>query len=399
MAEQNQRYDAAIAGGGPAGLASAILLAGSGLHVAVVAHPPVVDARTVALMQPSIRLLRHIGVWPGLLCSHAQPLRKLTLVDDTGGYLAAPRVTFAAEELGHEAFGWNIPLDKLTEVLRDMAERRGAVFIEAKAVAVEVVIRIARLGLEQGAAIEATVIVAADGRDSVIRQAAHVTPLQWSYDQAALAASFRHSIPHDDTSIEYLGPSGPLTTVPLPGPRSSLVWMERPSRIAGLMAMSDKDFASEVQAATHGELGLISEVGRRSSFPMRGHIVANFGCGRIMLVGEAAHLLPPIGAQGLNLSLRDAATAAELIEEAWRRNDDIGSQEIVRRYASLRRPDVMTRQAVIHGFNHSLLADFLAGNVVRTASLALASHVPHIRSFIMRQGLEPGFHLPRAMQA
>jgi 2-octaprenyl-6-methoxyphenol hydroxylase len=175
--------------------------------------------------------------------------------------------------------------------------------------------------------------------------------------------------------------------------------MERPSRIAGLMAMSDKDFASEVQAATHGELGLISEIGRRSSFPMRGHIAADFGSGRIMLVGEAAHLLPPIGAQGLNLSLRDAATAAELIEEAWRRNDDIGGEDIVQRYASLRRPDVMTRQAVIHGFNQSLLADFLAGNVMRTASLALASHVPQIRSFIMRQGLEPGFHLPRAMQA
>lgn len=398
MQGPNHRCDVAVAGGGPAGLACAILLADVGLSVAVAGPSPAKDARTIALMQPSIRLLRNLGLWPHPFSATAQPLRKLTLVDDSGSYFAAPRLGFSAKELGHDAFGWNIPLEKLSTNLRIRAEQKGIVFLEAKVTAVEITDKWVGLQLADTSRIEATIVVAADGRGSIIREAAGISSIQWSYDQTAMAGSFAHSIPHEDTSTEYLGAHGPLTTVPLPGQRSSLVWMERPQRIAGLMALSEKDFAGEIQAAIHGEMGLISETGPRSAFPMRGLIASDFGCKRVMLVGEAAHLLPPIGAQGLNLSFRDAATAAELICEAWRRGSDFGSVETVHQYASLRRPDVMTRLAVIHGFNRSLLADFLPANVMRSASLAIAARLPPLRSFIMRQGLEPSFHVPMAMR-
>jgi 2-octaprenyl-6-methoxyphenol hydroxylase len=398
MAGPNHRYDVAVAGAGPAGLACAILLAKGGLSVLVAGPLPAKDARTVALMQPSIRLLRNLGLWPGPFSATAQPLRKLTLVDDSGNYFSAPRLTFSADELGYDAFGWNIPLEKLGTILGTEAERKGVAFVQGKVTNVEIAGKRIGLHIEDAGRIEAAMVIAADGRDSIIREAAGIASVQWSYNQTAMAGSFAHSIPHDDTSTEYIEAHGPLTTVPLPGQRSSLVWMDRPDRIAGLMRLSEKDFAGEIQAAIHGEMGLISQTGPRSEFPMCGLIASEFGCKRVMLVGEAAHVLPPIGAQGLNLSFGDAATAAELICEARQRRGDVGGVETVRKYASLRRPDVMMRLAVIHGFNRSLLSDFLPANVVRSASLAIAAGLPPLRSFIMRQGLEPGFHVPMAMR-
>lgn len=380
------------------GLACAILLAEGGVSVAVAGPSPAKDARTVALMQPSIRLIRNLGLWPHAFSATAQPLRKLTLVDDSGGYFAAPRLTFSADELGHDAFGWNIPLENLSTILRIQAERKGIAFLESKVASLETSDTGISLQLADARRIEANIVIAADGRGSIIREGAGIASVQWSYDQTAMAGSFAHSIPHDDTSTEYLGAHGPLTTVPLPGQRSSLVWMDRPQRIANLMTLSEKDFAGEIQAAIHGEMGLISETGPRSAFPMRGLIASEFGGKRVMLVGEAAHSLPPIGAQGLNLSFCDAATAAETICEARQRGADFGSVETVRKYASLRRPDVMTRLAVIHGLNRSLLTDFLPAHVMRSASLAMAARLPPLRSFIMRQGLEPSFHVPAAMR-
>jgi 2-octaprenyl-6-methoxyphenol hydroxylase len=398
MAGPNRRFDVAVAGAGPAGLACAILLANGGFSVVVAGPSPAKDARTVALMQPSVRLLRNLNLWPGPFSDTAQPLRKLTLVDDSGHYFAAPRLTFSADELGHDAFGWNIPLEKLRTILELEAERKGIAVHQGQVTNVDITDKGVGLQIADASRIEAIMVIAADGRDSIIRQAAGIASTQWSYDQTAVAGSFAHSIPHDDTSTEYLGANGPLTTVPLPGQRSSLVWMDCPERIDSLLRLSEKDFGGEIQAAIHGELGLISQSGPRSAFPMRGLIASAFGCKRVMLVGEAAHVIPPIGAQGLNLSLCDAATAAELIYEARQRREDIGSVETVRKYASLRRPDVMMRLAVIHGFNRSLLSDFLPANVMRSASLAIAGGLPPLRSFIMRQGLEPSFHVPIAMR-
>jgi 2-octaprenyl-6-methoxyphenol hydroxylase len=180
MPGPNHRCDVAVAGGGPAGLACAILLAESGLSVAVAGPSPAKDARTVALMQPSIRLLRNLGLWPNPFSATAQPLRKLTLVDDSGNYFAAPRLTFSADELGHDAFGWNIPLEKLSTILRTQAERKGIAFLPAKVTNVEIADKGICLQLEDTSRIEATIAVAADGRDSIIREAAGIDSIQWS---------------------------------------------------------------------------------------------------------------------------------------------------------------------------------------------------------------------------
>ena len=216
----------------------------------------------------------------------------------------------------------------------------------------------------------------------------------WSYDQSALATSFAHSGPHDGISTEYHKAAGPFTTVPLPRNRASLVWLERPARAAELMALPDADLAREIQLACHGELGLVSDIGPRKLFPMQGLVARDFARNRTLLIGEAAHVVPPIGAQGLNMSLRDAAQAAELIAE----HDDPGHPDVLHEYDTLRRRDVQPRQQAIDLTNRSLLSGFFPLEAGRAAGIALLSRFAPLRRYVMQQGLAPVSGLPRIMR-
>ena len=182
------------------------------------------------------------------------------------------------------------------------------------------------------------IAIAADGRASKMRATAGISTLDWSYEQAAIAASFDHSSPHRGISTEFHKSAGPLTTVPMPGNRSSLVWMEKPAIAQELMDLTDHAFARRLQLETHGELGLISNIGPRKSFPMRGLTATAFARNRLLLVGEAAHVVPPIGAQGLNLSMRDAALASQLIGDAISWGEDPGGNKTIENYNTTRPP-------------------------------------------------------------
>jgi len=389
-------FDAIVAGRGPAGLAAACLVAAGGKSVALIGRPqPVDDPRTVALMQPSIRLLETIGLWPGELKVRTSPLRRLRMVDDTGSAAAAPEVIFDAREIGEDAFGWNIPLLFLIPALEQRAAALGATIIDADVLSASPSGSEVSIKTTSGETLSARLVLAADGRHSVLRQAAGIATNSWSYDQTAIATSFAHSGPHQDISTEYHRAAGPCTAVPMPDGRSALVWMERPARAAELLALSDADLAREIQLATHGDLGLISDVGPRRAFPMQGLVARDFARNRIMLVGEAAHVVPPIGAQGLNMSLRDAAQAAEIIQHA----DDPGTPERLRHFDAARRRDVQPRQQVIDLMNRSLLSGLLPVEGARAVGLALIANFAPLRRFMMRQGIGLLRNLPEAMAA
>jgi len=389
-------FDVIVAGAGPAGLAAACLLAVDGRRVALVAREQgdASDPRTVALMQPSIRLLMHLGLWPGALKDATQPLRKLRLVDDTGALFKAPTITFDPFELGEEAFGWNFPLGILIPALFARAQELGVEMSGADAASAGSHSGGVSVTTTSGQRLEARVVVAADGRNSVLREAAGIRTNRWSYDQSALATSFAHSGPHDGISTEYHKGAGPFTTVPMPGNRSALVWMERPARAAELLALPDAELAAEIQIGTHGELGRVSEIGPRRLFPMQGLVARDFAKNRIILIGEAAHVVPPIGAQGLNMSLRDAAQAADLMEG----EDDPGTPEIMRAYDALRRRDVQPRQQVIDLMNRSLLSGLVAMETGRAAGMSLLSQFGPLRRAVMQYGLAPSAGLPRVMR-
>ena len=388
-------YKVIVAGAGPAGLAAAALLAKEGIATALVAPAAAEDPRTVALMQPSIQLLRYLDIWPGDLEAQTAPLQKLRIIDDTGSLLVAPNLEFESQELNLEAFGWNIPLSLLLPALRKRAEDLGVAFIEATATDARSSGDAIHITLSNASEISASLCLAADGANSVMRKAVGISTDTWSYDQMAIATSFAHSMGHDNASTEYHKSSGPFTTVPLPENRSSLVWMERPSRAEALMAMSDGELAAEIQIETHGELGLISNLGPRKSFPMKGLTARQFAKDRVILIGEAAHVVPPIGAQGLNMSLRDAALAADLVLAS----KDAGSDSLMAEYNAQRRAEVLPRQQLIDLMNKSLLLGFLPLEGARALGLSAVHYVGPLKRFIMEHGMQSKRNLPYAMRA
>lgn len=389
-------YECLVAGAGPAGLAAACLLALDGRRTGLVAAgSDAADPRTVALMRPSIRLLEHLGLWPGELRERTQPLRRLRLVDDTGAAISGPTITFDPDEIGEEAFGWNFPLSMLIPQLKARAVQLGVDMITEDAVRADPSSSQVAIVTTGGRVLTSQVVLAADGRNSVLRDAAGIKTNGWSYDQVAVATSFSHSGPHDGISTEYHKGAGPFTTVPLPGHASSLVWMERPQRAAEIMAMPDGQLAREIQLQTHGELGRIGDIGQRRAFPMRGLVARDFARHRILLIGESAHVVPPIGAQGLNMSLRDAAQAAELIAL----EDDPGHASILVQYDRLRRRDVQPRQQVIDIMNRSLLSGLVLLEGGRALGLSAIAAFGPLRRFVMAQGLAPVTTVPRVMRA
>ena len=398
--DQNHRdVDVVVAGAGPAGLATACLIAEGGHRVLLLASPEPrqADPRTVALMLPAIALLRAVGVWPAGLAAASAPLTSLRIIDDRGSLLAAPAVTFRASEVGAESFGWNIPVERLRSALQSRAVALGVERLETEVK--DLASGADSVTLETAAGpIGTRIAIAADGQNSRLRSLAGIAVNEWRYPQEALASTFAHSLPHDGMSSEYHKPFGPFTTVPLPDRRSSLVWMDRPERIAAALALPDQAFCSLLQAELHGDLGRITAPGPRRAFPMRGLLARRFAHNRVLLVGEAAHLLPPIGAQGLNISLRDAAQAAELITEALEEGRDPGGGALLADYERRRRLDVMPRQAVVDLVNRSLLAGLLPVDALRSTGLGLVAAIPWLRRMAIETGLGVGNHLPQVMR-
>ncbi|MGI9415417.1 MAG: UbiH/UbiF family hydroxylase [Hyphomicrobiales bacterium] len=397
MADTTQ-FDVAVVGGGPAGLTASILIAKAGLRTACYAGAQTADARTTALMLGAIRLLDHVGVWPSVGTVSA-PLRRLRLIDDTDWSVKAPSVTFEAGELDEEAFGWNIPNEDLAAALRQTAGGLEGLTLIGHAVK-RIVPNAGQVDViaEAGEPVSARLVVGADGRNSLCRDAAGITTTDWSYPQTAVACSFSHERLHEDTSTEFHKSAGPLTLVPLPGRRSSLVWVATPERAREMAASSPETFEHVLVQETHGLLGAISASTPRGLFDIKGMTVRDFARERVALIGEAAHVLPPIGAQGLNLGLRDAALIAELVADAHARGTDIGADDVLRDYDRRRRRDVAPRIALVDILNRSLFSGNLPLQGLRGLGLFMLDTVGPLRREVMRHGMEPPGDLPRLMQ-
>jgi 2-octaprenyl-6-methoxyphenol hydroxylase len=253
--------------------------------------------------------------------------------------------------------------------------------------------------LDDGTELSAALVVAADGRNSVCRAAAGIDVETWDYPQIAIAAQFSHSRDHRGISSEFHRPAGPCTVVPMPGRRSSLAWVERPAIAQRLGALDEAAFVAALEARLHGVLGSISQVGPRRLFPLAGLKAAALGRNRVVLVGEAGHTLPPIGAQGLNLGFRDIATLADLVAAARAAEEDIGGDKLLARYTAARGSDVAWRTTAVDLINRSLLAEILPADLARGLGLHLVAGIGALKRQVMRAGFEPAGDLPRLMRA
>ncbi|HEY7298321.1 MAG TPA: UbiH/UbiF family hydroxylase [Xanthobacteraceae bacterium] len=387
-----------VVGGGPAGLTSAIALAEAGIKTALVsARPRSPDNRTTALLAGSVQALTTLGVWD--ICrTQAAPLQVLRIIDDTRRLLRAPEVCFDAREIGLDAFGFNIENGHLIAAMETRARGLPALALVADE-AVEVVVEHEKITVEcNGASIEARLVIGADGRNSLCRSAAAIARDSRRYPQTALTFNIRHSRPHGDAATEFHTQAGPFTLVPLPGLRSSLVFVVDPTEAPRLAALSDVEISAEIERRSHSILGRLEVEPGRGVFPLVVEVARAFGAHRAVLIGEAAHVLPPIGAQGLNLGLRDAATIAELAVAAHRDGRDPGSPELTARYEHMRRADVMSRSLAVDLLNRSLLSDFLPWQAARGLGLFLTERLAPLRRAAMREGIAPAASQPRLMR-
>jgi 2-octaprenyl-6-methoxyphenol hydroxylase len=396
---KNLTAEVAVVGGGPAGLTTAIALATAGVETVLVGRPPPSsDHRTTALLTGSVAALTALGVWARCR-DQAAPLRVMRIVDDTARLLRAPEVSFDAAEIGLEAFGSNIENRHLLAALAARAQELPALTqVAANAETVEIGQDRVAIACYDGTALTARLAVGADGRRSVCREAAGIHMDRHSYPQVALVCNVAHARPHHDTSSEFHTETGPFTLVPLPGRRSSLVWVMDAREASRLSDTSDDGLSAEIEQRSKSMLGKIKAEPDRSLFPLAVETARRLATSRVVLVGEAAHVLPPIGAQGLNLGLRDAATVAELVVEARRAGRDAGDDELTGRYEHTRRADVMGRTVAVDLLNRSLLTDFLPLQGARGLGLFLLDRIGPLRRAVMREGVTPMASQPRLMR-
>ncbi len=404
VSKVEQARDVAVVGSGPAGLATALALAHVGADVALIGPPPAktsagpLETRTAALLTSSVDLLKALQVWQSL-SPLAAPLKAIRIIDASRSLLRAPDIEFKASELGLEAFGYNIANMALVEALYARAQEVLPAVIPASVTHIALENSEAVLTSSEGARIAVRLVAGADGRRSICRESAKIGVTERRYDQAAIATSFLHTLPHQGVSTELHKEQGSVTTVPLPDPRaSSLIWVGPLSEIMPLMQLDEAGFEDALGERLGGLLGSLSEVGARAHFPVAGLSANTLARNRTALVGDAAHILPPIGAQGLNLGFRDAAALADCVAEALGRGGDPGGEDVLAAYTRARQLDVLTRTVGVDLLSRSLLTSL----VPLQAARGIVSHglkaLPPLRRIVMHLGLASPTELPTLMR-
>lgn len=396
METSSTLYDVAVVGGGPAGLAAAIALAQTGATTALIARRvPYADNRTTALLGESVGFLQTLDVWPR--CKEkAAALRTMRLVDDTGRLIRAPEVRFSSDEIGLDEFGYNIENRLLLAALEERAAELPALnrFDDEAESVCPIDTRVV-IGTGQRKSVSARLVVGADGRHSLCREAAGIALKRRGLNQAALTFNISHSRPHRNVSTEFHTAQGPCVFVPLPGERSSVVWVAAPGEAERLLALGDDELSEFVETRSHSILGTVHVEPGRHLFPLAIEQPRQFARNRIALVGDAAHVIPPIGAQGLNMGLRDAADIADIVREVIASGEDPGTPKQLERYNWARRGDVLSRTFVIDLANRSLLSAFLPVQSLRAAGLHLIGALGPLRRLAMREGLAPSWRSTR----
>jgi 2-octaprenyl-6-methoxyphenol hydroxylase len=390
--------DVLISGGGVAGLTAAAAFGSEGFSVICVdpeapvtgRDDPGADLRTTAFLQPSISVLERAGLWQKL-APHAAALQTMRIID-AGGAEPVPRIVkdFDASEISDQPFGWNLPNWLLRrEMVARLAELPNVDFRPGVATR-DVLTRetAALVSLTDGTRVSARLLVAADGRNSTVRQALGIGVRTIRYGQKALAFAVTHPEPHQNVSTEIHRTGGPFTLVPLPDRDgqhcSAVVWMEAGPEVARLAGLEGTAFEAAMNERSCGILGRLALASRRVVWPIISQLADRMAGQRTALMAEAAHVMPPIGAQGLNMSMADLAALLELAEAG---RGDLGNAAMLEAYHRKRHRDVQARIAGIDALNRaSMLAD-PALRDLRARALDAFYSVAVVRKTLMRAGL------------
>lgn len=391
--------DILISGGGVAGLTAAASFAAAGFDVILTdPTPPVTDAgaagadlRSTAFLQPSRQTLIDAGLWPRL-APFATPLQVMAIMDLGTRAETPPHHAFDAADVSDEPFGWNLPNWLLRREMMAHLTDEPRVDLRLGQATNSILSRSseARATLSDGTRITARLVVAADGRNSPARREAGIDVRTWRYGQKALAFAVTHDVPHDNVSTEIHRSGGPFTLVPLPDRdgkhASAVVWMERGPEAKRLADLPEPAFNTEMTDRSGGILGPLTLASRRTLWPIISQIADRFAAERLALIAEAAHVVPPIGAQGLNMSLADITTLREL---AVAHPDTLGSRQMLDRYHRARYADVRARVSGVDALNRASMAGAAPIQALRAEGTRLLHAITPLRHSAMRLGLGP----------
>lgn len=387
-----QDFDIVVAGGGLNGPTLALALAQAGLRVAVVDPRPArarsgagFDGRAYSLAIASVRVLRALGLWDRL-ANDAQPIHQIKASQGQPGEGAGHFfLHFDSAELGEGPVGHMLEDRFLHAALVDAMEGTVTTLPGLSVTGQEVGPAGVTAILSDGQRLTARLLVGADGRGSGVATRAGIRRQGWDYGQTALVAAIDHALPHQRIAHQYFMATGPLAILPLPGNRSNIVWSETTANAAAIAALDDAAFLAVLRPRFGDFLGDLSLAGPRFSYPLSLSLAERYAADRVALVGDAAHGVHPIAGQGLNLGLRDVAALAEVLVDAARRGEDIGSTLVLERYQGWRRPDATTLALGMDGVNRLFATDNPAVAGLRGAGMGVVDALLGLRRGFMRQ--------------
>jgi len=398
--------DAIIGGGGMVGLTLALALARGGLKTVVVDTLPkstvtgaAFDGRVSALAFAAVRMFRALGVWEHLE-RDAQPIEDILVTDGGPGRAPSPfSLHFDGAEagtpLGHIAENRHIrcALFAALEQTANLELIAPASLVDLQGGPHEIEAR-----LSNGETIAARLAVAADGRDSAMRERMRIGVVGWDYPQIGIVATVEHERPHNGVAYEHFLPSGPFAILPMTGNRSSLVWTEREELAPRLMKLGEDEFNAEIATRFGGHLGATRAAGPRWSYPLKFHLARDYVRPRFALAGDAAHGIHPIAGQGLNLGLKDAAALAETVLDAARLGLDFATLDNLKRYERWRRFDSFTLAMATDALTRLFSNDITPLRTLRDLGMGIVDRIGPARRFFMRHAGGDVGKLPRLMR-
>lgn len=410
----NTDFDVVVAGAGMAGATFALAAALGGLKVALIDPlpfdaqlAPTFDGRSTAIAFSTFRMLDALGVGEALR-PHACRMDHILVTDGhrPGAGSRAPLpafVRFDAEEIADrtdgEPLGYMVENRHIRAALAEAVNRAGVELLTPAAVAdVTTDAGLATVTLSDGRRLRCALVVGAEGRTSRVREAAGISTLGWGYGQSGVVVTVRLERDHDNTAHEYFLPGGPFAILPLTDRRASLVWTETTRRGQSLKAASPQAFQAHLMRRFGEFLGNITVEGPVFVYPLSLQLAEQLTAPRVALLGDAAHAVHPVAGQGLNMGLKDAAALVEVLTEALRRGEDIGSEIVLDRYARWRRFDNVALAAGFDGFVRLFSNDIPPVRLARGLGMAVANRIAPLRRALMHEAGGATGDLPRLLK-
>lgn len=378
-----------VVGGGVVGGACALALARLGLQVALVeSHAPPHwspagrDLRVYAFAPDNAALLDELQVWSGVSAARAQPYRRMRVWDAAGG----GELVFDADALGRRELGWIIEHGLLADHLWRALQAAG-VEVHAPARLQDLAQEAdgVRLGLDDGTRLDARLAIAADGADSTLRRLAGLEVEAHAYAQQGVVAYVRTAHPHEDTAWQRFLPGGPLALLPCDDGLGSIVWTLPDAEAQRVVSMEDAEFSGILTRAFDARLGEMHAVSARAAFPLRRQLVRQYRQGRVLVLGDAAHVVHPLAGQGVNLGLRDVAALRDSVTGALAKVADFATPQRLSRWARQRRSENAIAAHAFDGLNRLFSSDAVLATLLRGRMLGLAGGLPPLTRALWRR--------------